>query len=419
MQTSETKGKVGEDVVIVNAYGRSNRGDAVLLDECIREIRNFNPHAKITCALYEGFDSGTEANSSETLTERIGNSRAPGVLRKFHSIANCAIALFIASTRLFFFDKLLPKHQAATLRTIFKSSMMVSAPGGYIHDTNLAYYIAILHIYIGLLAGNRVILAPQSIGPIRSSFGRWIAKIALSRVEICCVREQYSKEFLLNELCISPSKVKITGDSAFWDVNVCTDESLISYEWNKAGFPKEPHKKILGVTVVNWSFPTAEDANNQRAKYIATMATVIKEISNRYGLAPVIFNQVSDDIPIAKEIAAQCSCEIFIDEIEREPKVLRALLSRSTIFLGTRFHSCIFALMAGVPTIAIAYLPKTTNILFDLGLSGKSMSIDKLDASELIDKLSNELDNLDYSRNQVKNSVKQYQASMSRLQDFL
>lgn len=35
-------------VAIVNAYGRSNRGDSVLLDECIAEVRAVWPEAEIT-----------------------------------------------------------------------------------------------------------------------------------------------------------------------------------------------------------------------------------------------------------------------------------------------------------------------------------------------------------------------------------
>ena len=46
--------------MIVNAFGRSNRGDSVLLDECIHEIRAKFPDAEIAGAVFEGIDAAWE-----------------------------------------------------------------------------------------------------------------------------------------------------------------------------------------------------------------------------------------------------------------------------------------------------------------------------------------------------------------------
>ena len=43
--------------MIVNAFGRSNRGDSVLLDECIHEIRAKFPDAEIAGAVFEGIEA--------------------------------------------------------------------------------------------------------------------------------------------------------------------------------------------------------------------------------------------------------------------------------------------------------------------------------------------------------------------------
>ncbi len=42
--------------LIVNAFGRSNRGDSVLLDQCIDQIRIADPSAKITGVVFEDVD---------------------------------------------------------------------------------------------------------------------------------------------------------------------------------------------------------------------------------------------------------------------------------------------------------------------------------------------------------------------------
>jgi len=54
-------------VVIINAYGRSNRGDAVLLDECISDVLSVWPEADIGCVVFEGIESAIETHPKNYL----------------------------------------------------------------------------------------------------------------------------------------------------------------------------------------------------------------------------------------------------------------------------------------------------------------------------------------------------------------
>jgi colanic acid/amylovoran biosynthesis protein len=110
---------------------------------------------------------------------------------------------------------------------------------------------------------------------------------------------------------------------------------------------------------------------------------------------------------------------VIIDATSREPDVLRALITRSRIFLGTRFHSCIFAMMAGRPTFAIAYLPKTEYIMNDLKLSHRHTPIDAIDYDYMIRQLSSDFENLAGAEAEIQNAVKVYQQNFTRLQDIL
>jgi colanic acid/amylovoran biosynthesis protein len=65
------------------------------------------------------------------------------------------------------------------------------------------------------------------------------------------------------------------------------------------------------------------------------------------------------------------------------PKLIRSAYGFMDIFLGTRMHSNIFAISQGVPTLAIAYLYKTTGIMQDLGLNEWTVDIKGLDAESL------------------------------------
>lgn len=406
-------------VTIVNAYGRSNRGDSVLLDECIDELQTVFPRSRINCAVYEGMDRSKEAHPDIKWSERIGNSSAPGAMKKLHALLIIIISMIASVRGLSFISNFLPKPQKDTFEALKNSKIVVSAPGGYIHDTNFAFYIALFHIWLGNRFNAKVLLAPQSIGPIDGKFARWLSKIILSNTDIICARESYTYTFLKNELSLPSELIHRSGDSAFWNFDVNKDPAKVERELLNISSEISTDKKIFGITVVDWSFPKSANPKQASERYAKEMAVAIDHISSKFDLLPVIFNQVSEDLPMARRIKEYCKSSIIIDEQSREPDILRAMIAKSHVFLGTRFHSCIFAMMADVPVTAIAYLPKTTFILSDLNLSNRQISIDSVNAEAIISLIEQDLKDVYHARREIASAVSHYRTTHSRLSDFL
>lgn len=400
--------------MIVNAFGRSNRGDSVLLDECIHEIRAKFPEAEIAGAVFEGIEAARAVHPTVAWSERIGNAPGGGAGR-----IKALIYLFAAwfSAYLPFLGRLLPEKQRQTLDAIRESDVVISAPGGYIHDTNFAYFIALLHIHLGTIMGKTVILAPQSVGPIARPFSRAVARRVLGRVPYLCARESYSWDFLALDLKLPEKNVYRTGDSAFWNTHVEDDPGLIDGIFGELGVPRD--KPIFGMTVVKWSFPKSKTAAADLDRYTDVVARAADHMAETYGLQPVIFNQVSEDLPASLEVQRKANCKVIIDQASREPDILRAMIARSKVFLGTRFHSCIFSMMAGRPTFAIAYLPKTEYIMNDLKLSHRHTPIDTIDYDYLIKRIAEDYENLSQAEDEIRNAVLVYQKNFTRLQDIL
>jgi colanic acid/amylovoran biosynthesis protein len=400
--------------MIVNAFGRSNRGDSVLLDECIHEIRAKFPDAEIAGAVFEGIEAARAVHPTVAWSERIGNAGGGGAGR-----IKALIYLFAAwfSAYLPFLGNLLPEKQKQTLDAIRKSDVVISAPGGYIHDTNFAYFIALLHIHLGTIMGKTVILAPQSVGPIARPFSRAVARHVLGKVPFLCARESYSWDFLALDLKLPEKNVYRTGDSAFWNTHVEDDPALIEGVFESLGVAKD--RPILGMTVVNWSFPKSRTSAADLDRYTDAVARAADHMAETYGLQPVIFNQVSEDLPASLDVQRKAKSKVIIDQTSREPDILRAMIQRSKVFLGTRFHSCIFSMMAGRPTFAIAYLPKTEYIMNDLKLSHRHTPIDAIDYDYLIKRISQDYENLSQAEDEIMNAVLVYQQNFTRLQDIL
>lgn len=407
------------NVVIVNAYGRSNRGDSVLLDECISEVKEAMPLASISAALFEGVDAAKAVHPEVRWSERIGNTAQTGVLKSAATLTYLIIAWASLALRMRCVSRLLPAPQQMTVEAIRNAHYVISAPGGYIHDTNFSYYVALFHIYLGTLVGARVILAPQSVGPIKSRLAKFLARQVLSRVVTNCARESFSYDFLTRELGLPTSIVEKAGDSAFWNDSVLDKEDLIEWHWAQSDLPPLDGRRRLGITVVDWTFPHSESPINQKSIYVNSIATVIDHMVEHHDVIPIIFNQVSDDLEIACEIAGAARSRVFIDHINHEPHILRAFIARSTIFMGTRFHSCIFSMMAGRPTVAIAYLPKTSYILQDLGMKSRQVPIENIDANALITLLEADLVDTQAAEDEIKDAVARYRRSRARLGDIL
>ncbi|WP_461422936.1 polysaccharide pyruvyl transferase family protein [Ketobacter sp.] len=401
---------------IINAYGRSNRGDSVLLDECIFEIHKYDHSAVISGAVFHGVEDISSIHKDVSWGERIGNRVTRSLIGKVFAVYCLVASIFVFKLKFRFLLKTLPDLQAKTAKGMIESDVIVSAPGGYIHDTNNAYFIALYHIFAGLILKKKVILAPQSFGPVNSRIGRFLTRWVLSKVDVICTREAYSYDFIVNTLHLNPLKVFKCGDSAFWSES---SDGVLPDDLNGELREALNNKKVLGVTFVGWNFPHNPKADELLQSYIKKMANIIDVLVEEYGLFPVAFNQVDNDIKTANLVKKCCKSSMLVDEVCREPEYLRAMISRSTIFLGTRFHSCIFAMMENVPTFAIAYLPKTKFILADLGLKKFAMDIEKMDEIYIVEQLRLLLKDLSYSKLKLSEAINKYKHNYMRFSDVL
>jgi colanic acid/amylovoran biosynthesis protein len=401
---------------IINAYGRSNRGDSVLLDECISEIRKRDSNAKISCALFYGVEEAVCVYPDIDWSLRIGNSRMSGLLGRFETIFYMLIA-FLCGYKIFsFLLGVLPIEQRKTFNSIKKSDVVVSAPGGYIHDTNFAYYIALFHVYLGVFFKKKVILAPQSYGPISSKLGRYFAGFVMNKCLAVCSREYYSHEFLEKDLKLRKEILYRCGDSAFFNTNEGTELPDICDEYEKI---LKGSRSILGITVVGWSFPHRKDPARDYENYVKSLAIVVDRLVEKYDVVPVVFNQVDGDLDTARKLKSMCQSVVYVDEKSREPECLRPLIACSKIFIGTRFHSCIFAMMEGVPTTAISYLPKTEFIMKDLGFERKFVDICDINIGKIIEIVGWDIENIDAAKEKLNENLVQYRIKFKTLSDVL
>jgi colanic acid/amylovoran biosynthesis protein len=269
-----------------------------------------------------------------------------------------------------------------------------------------------LQVLIAARLARTVVMAPQSVGPVRSSFGQKVIASVLRRVDRAFVREQSSVDFVESLYGKLPANVVFSGDLAFW---YRRPEQNIDADWRALGV--DPARPIIGMTILEWSFPLAADPEAAEMAYLRALSRLVdRAIADDYQI--VIFNQVSSDLKAIDKFVA-INDKAIVDRGSRSCGKLARMIAQCEIFIGSRFHSCIFGLIGSVPTGAIAYLPKTTGIMKDLGLSAYVRSIDDI-TPEIVDALYDELlSNRATISNSVRAAVAGYRRGNGAFVDFL
>lgn len=396
-------------IVIFNVFGHRNTGDAMLLEALVDILAARGP-----CTTIEGiaFDVAAERKWMPGIRwhERIGNKVRRDLAGKIGQAVALLVVAAIATSRLFLpLKSLLPAEQRSAVEALDGADLAISCPGGYLEDSNRAYLLNLLQMMLARRLARRVVLAPQSVGPIRSGFGRKVLGFVLARMDAIYVREEPSMTFLRHELPGLSVPVHASGDLAFWYDR--RREEGAAEEWAKLGV--DPDRPIVGMTVVEWYYPHHPDPKAAQAAYLASLGALIRQLQAEGRHQIVVFNQVSSDLPVAEALAA-ANPGVVVDRLARDSGVFAAMIARCEIFVGSRFHSCIFGLLGAVPTIAIAYLPKTTGIMADLGLGDFVLPIDAITPGELIAKFDRVRADGPAVSARLRESVARYRAANGR-----
>ncbi len=367
------------NILITNVFGDLNKGDKALFETLYHIIKSKNSNANISAVarFYEDFD--LDVNIIEQPTKLNSRNIFYRVFYYIFVIVYMELSLRIGIS----FSSRFQEY----LDAVRESDIVISCPGGFLEDSNLSYLLGLLQMHHAQIRGKKCIIAPQSIGPIKSKIGRFFLKKILSGFDHIFVRESFSYKFLI-DLGVNENLITKT-----------TDVALHSSKFHSFQILKREEDLHLS-TVVRWNFPHMESVDYQINNYIWTLNNYYKYLHQKYGFRTLIYDQVSVDkqfsdlLDYDKSYLKKYKIEDFKQTISE--------ISKAKLFTGSRFHSCVFSMMANTPFIAIAYLPKTSGILRDLNLDSNCLDINNIKLEELIEKADYILENYEHEMELLK-----------------
>lgn len=268
--------------------------------------------------------------------------------------------------------------------------------GGFLHahggfaDTYKIYYF-LYHIRLALSFGADVYVMPNSFGPFKSPFVKGMIRRTLGRCRSVMARESISAQQLRDESGVAAAEYAdlafhLQEDTAFDAVTMLKEQ----------GFPIG-QKPCVAITARPYRFPGEADGSKKYAAYKQSLVEFAIWLSKN-GFYPVFVEHVFSDMDHENDM----TCIRQIQEILGERceygvfsargltcRQMKRIYGAFDYTVGTRFHSVIFSLSSGVPSLAITYGGnKGEGIMRDLSMEQYTLPIQRVTSEDLIEKFS-------------------------------
>jgi colanic acid/amylovoran biosynthesis protein len=387
-------------VLLINNHSVLNVGDHAILVETLRMLRVGLPEAEIALtfndtlsaqAMVPDYPIYSAPLTWMTRTSGDGETTVPVArwrqgLLLILLLMQALIYRLSGRTVRFFADP--EKHEL--VRAFATADVILACGGGYIyapgpHDGILGgFNLRLINCLLAILMGKTLVLLPQSIGPLHDAMQRRIVRWIVRKAALTFVRERQSLRVLHELGC--DQRALYAPDLAFGMLSAPDDQTQALREHVRAALLQPTFR--VGITAINWQGQNTSFDHQQR--YEQALLGFINTITAAGGVV-VCFNQccgptaVEDDRLVhcrLQQQAAQPDRVILINDLF-PPDVIQAAYGKMDYFVGTRMHSVILALNAGVPSIAIGYLQKTEGVLDAVGLADWCCNINELASDQL------------------------------------
>jgi len=386
-------------VLIINTYSYNNRGDAGIVVAMIDLIKlTFKNNVDISVM--------SQFHNENVLFYEKMNVRSVPPVWDILNPKGFIKKYFTGLKKVLFYKK-------QQTNEIVNSDLILSAGGGYLYSSKIGplgigFVNVLYHLWISKKYKKKVVLFPQSIGPLNFSLDKIILKKVFSKVDVL-----YSREEITSNL-MRENKVKIKLEQ-LPDIAFILDSKKHTL---LDGNLKEGKNYLkIGITVLDWRFAIKGSNSRDIEHYLSKISNTINDLKHitEQKIKVYIFPQVTvsdldGDFAVSLELQKKINEEseiVNLDKIQN-PKELIYLYSKMDIFIGSRMHSAIFSLVGNVPTIALAYQPKTLGTFNLVGLEEFVLDIRTFQKKDL----QNKIIELIKSKSKIKQDVQEQVAKI-------
>mgnify|MGYP002681561799 CR=1 FL=1 len=376
-------------ILLINVHSTLNAGDLALLECALSQFGRSSPNARfIISANWIGEDYYKD-NHLEVIPSPYwiaGAGEGKPVWLQIFRLLTGLLTAWWAACHLPIPNKSRWKPFIDVYR---RADLVIGVAGNQFYSTGRYGWPFPLHalsVYLAHLFHKPFYTMPQSLGPLRRWWERFLMKRLYGKGRKIYLRDQVSIE-LAKSIGIPANRIIYAPDPAF-SYNAGDDNSarelLKKYGW-KLGQP------AVGATVLASMGRTLKQ--DHIGQYYRTIARVLEKMIRDLGVDVFLFIQVSGPTHMENDSkGAQRVLELLPENLRHRaalvdeqlsPAMLKACYGQMNLFLATRLHSGIFSLGMRVPTVFVGYLTKTHGVMTSLGLENWCVPIDGISEDSL------------------------------------
>jgi polysaccharide pyruvyl transferase WcaK-like protein len=245
------------------------------------------------------------------------------------------------------------------------------------------FVVGSLPLVSALLLGRPYVLMPQTFGPFRSVWARWLASLTLRRAAEVWTRDRRCIP-VVEEL--ANRKPQFSPDVAFTLVPVRPEVMTLQPPSADLGRAEV----VVGVNVSGLLFMGGYTRANMfglRANYREVIERVLTALLERTGatilIVPHTFGAEMEEA--ASEALQGAVPPRYAGRVVRLASRLGAgevkwVIGRTHFFIGARMHACIGALSQGIPTVGLGYSDKFAGVFESAGVGDAVVDLRRHDA---------------------------------------
>ncbi len=340
-------------VLLSGYYGFGNVGDESVLKAIIKGLREIDPKINITVL-----------------------SATPRLTREFTGVESVSRG-----------------NPIKVLVKMLKARYFISGGGTLFQNVtstrSLYYYLGL--ILLAKILFRKVIIFAQGFGPLKGRINRSITKFVLNRVNLITLRDADSYEEL-KKLGVKRPNIQVTADPTF----------ILDIPG------KEQGRRVLSLEAVRMNRPLVGIAvrsmpQKEEELLYKSLSETLDWLVKDHDHSPVfvLFGNPEDMGETSKIINFMLEKSNVIFRICR-PEEMMSIIANFDLLIGLRLHSLIFAAIAQVPMLGLAYDPKVE--AFMKTIEQPYLMIDK----ELnFKRLRGELEKIIKNKTKIRASLKQ------------
>ncbi len=306
-----------------------------------------------------------------------------------------------------------------SLQAFLDADMIISIAGESINDHFYKKLPFVLFTYwLAARLGKKVVLFPQSFGPLRHSLLRRLARGVLNQSSLLMPRDQGSERLLL-EIGVDAEKVHFVPDVALAQEQVSRRQARALLQ--EFGVDTENAPKIAVIPA------TFHEGGDKQIEVLAGALRRWLELTPKSQLLVFIGNRRGGICKCSDREKADRLVHLlgenpaifpFLD-FPFSPSQMKGIFSELDLVISCRMHMVILSTMAGTPTLAVANQPKINEYMRLCGQEKWVMELERADEQGFLERISQALNSSDEIRQSLSEAREDLQERASMASQYV